>query len=303
MKVASPPQPAPHDPQREIRILKSLAGQHDHVIELITTFRHSQHLILVFPFVTFPLDQVLLTPALLDENRKKGILFGLMSGLEFIHNRGVIHRDIKPSNILLPSVSAGPAKIIDFGTVWMKGDPASEPADEKILDVGTTCYRAPELLFGNQSYGPSLDMWAAGCVVAEVIVPAERRGRKNGEERGLFIAGDLGSELQLIQSIFTTLGTPDEHSWPVSMTLGGGLSGLSVYADHEIQEAKKFPDWGKMAFTEYPARDWKDILPGTTDLEIKFVESLLRYESTWRSTAAEVCLQLYFRVRTLTVLG
>ena len=220
LKAASPPQPAPHDPEREIRILRNLAGQNDHIIQLVTTFRHSQHLVLVFPFITFPLDHVLLTPALIDANRKKEILFGLMSGLDFIHSKGVIHRDIKPSNILLPSVSAGPAKIIDFGTAWMRGDFASEPANKKILDVGTTCYRAPELLFGNQSYDFSLDMWAAGCVAAEVIVPAERRGRKNGEERGLFIAGDLGSELQLIQSIFTTLGTPDEHSWPVSMTLG-----------------------------------------------------------------------------------
>jgi hypothetical protein len=34
----------------------------------------------------------------------------------------------------------------------------------------------------------------------------------------LFDAGPVGSDLSLIQSIFTTLGTPDEQTWPVSKT-------------------------------------------------------------------------------------
>lgn len=74
--------------------------------------------------------------------------------------------------------------------------------------MGTTCYRAPELLFGDKEYGAALDLWAAGCVVAEVVA---RKPHKS-----LFDSGELGSDLSLLASIFKTLGTPDEEVWPVS---------------------------------------------------------------------------------------
>lgn len=138
-------------------------------------------------------------------NQTRSHLKSLFSALAHIHAQGIIHRDIKPSNILLAS-PAGPASLADFGIAWMAGDPASEPANEKITDVGTTCYRPPELLFGYKAYGCALDLWAAGCVVAEVVGKGE-----------LFDSGELGSELALIHSHFTTLGTPTDETWPVSI--------------------------------------------------------------------------------------
>lgn len=90
----------------------------------------------------------------------------------------------------------------------MDGDEASEPADQKITDVGTTAYRPPELLFGDKKYGCALDLWAAGCVVAEVVARPPHPTP--------FDSGPLGSDLALIQSIFKTLGTPTDESWPVS---------------------------------------------------------------------------------------
>ena len=99
----------------------------------------------------------------------------------------------------------------------MDGDTASEPANEKITDVGTTAYRPPELLFGHRGYDCSLDLWAAGCVVTEAIT---------GGERTLFDAGPLGSELALIHSIFKTLGTPSSDTWQVCCSLCTGSSGV-----------------------------------------------------------------------------
>ena len=86
-------------------------------------------------------------------------------------------------------------------------DEDSEPTEQKITDVGTTSYRPPELLFGYTEYNSSIDLWAAGCVVAEVV---------SGGEKTLFDAGPLGTELALIQSIFKTLGTPTSATWEVS---------------------------------------------------------------------------------------
>ncbi len=97
----------------------------------------------------------------------------------------------------------------DSHLAWRQalGDAAQADGRLKILDVGTTSYRPPELLFGKTNYNISLDLWAAGCVVAESI---------RLDNKTLFSSGELGSELALIQSIFSTLGTPNIDTWPVS---------------------------------------------------------------------------------------
>ena len=149
------------------------------------------------------------------------ILTGLFCALAHIHAKGIIHRDIKPANILLGS-PVGPPYLADFGIAWSPDDPASEPSDQKITDVGTTCYRPPELLFGHSAYGPETDLWAAGCVVAECVrysskVVKKPRTKSGEAEWTLFDAGEMGSELALVKSIFETLGTPTDETWPVSL--------------------------------------------------------------------------------------
>lgn len=161
---------------------------------------------LVFPFMPYDLD-ILLRSNKTSETTRCGVLKDLFTALAHLHELGIIHRDVKPSNILVRSPS-GPAYLADFGIAWSPTDPASEATNEKILDVGTTSYRPPELLFGHQRYGTELDMWAAGCVAAQVVCLSAKT---------LFNAGDLGSELALIRSIFETLGTPDLVVWPVRL--------------------------------------------------------------------------------------
>lgn len=194
----------PHDAAREARILQAV--QHQNIIRLVETFNLSGgRLIMVFPFMSCDLNGLLYDAQFTSETTRT-ILRDLFSGLAYIHSQGIIHRDVKPSNILLASPQ-GPACLADFGIAWSPDEASSERADAKIIDVGTTCYRPPELLFGKQDYNTSLDMWAAGCVAAQVV---------SLKRHTLFDAGDLGSELALIKSIFETLGTPDLTTWPVS---------------------------------------------------------------------------------------
>ena len=208
----------PHDSKREARILAAAA--HSYIIPLLRTHTLSSQFLLVFPFQPFVLDTVLSTGYPLNAMSARDILEGLFRALAHIHSKGIIHRDIKPANILL-GTPEGPAFLADFGIAWSPDDPASEPSDQKITDVGTTCYRAPELLFGHKVYGPGMDLWAAGCVVAECVWRGfdwyDKQSDKVGKtEWTLFDAGELGSELALIKSIFETLGTPTDETWPVN---------------------------------------------------------------------------------------
>ena len=186
---------------------------------------------------------------------------------------GILHRDLKPSNILL---ARRPTRIPeydlcigDFGIAWHADDPASEPADVKITDIGTTCYRAPELLFGCHNYKEGIDLWSAGCIIAEILMHNVRlRGGAIKRDWTLFDAGELGSELALVKSIFETLGTPNEECWP---------------------ESKSLPDWGKMSFVEFPVKPWPIILPGADDFHRDVIAKLVQYQSTERISAQKVC--------------
>lgn len=193
----------PHDSAREARILRSL--RHERIIPLLDLFKQTGgRLILVFPFLPYDL-QSLLKRHRIDKEQARAHMRDMFSALAALHAAGIIHRDVKPSNILLKTHS-GPAYLADFGIAWSPGDVASEAPNNKITDVGTTSYRPPELLFGNKKYSCSLDLWAAGCVLAQT-------SSLSGDT--LFDSGHLGSELALIQSIFKSLGTPDLDAWPV----------------------------------------------------------------------------------------
>jgi len=75
-----------------------------------------------------------------------------------------MHRDLKPDNLLISP--EGLLKFTDFGLSRYFGTP------ERKLTTGivTRYYRAPEILYGAQYYGPSIDMWSAGCILAELLL-------------------------------------------------------------------------------------------------------------------------------------
>lgn len=72
---------------------------------------------------------------------------------------------MKTENILLNS--NGTLKIADFGLARNKLQPHEKSMDCLTTPVVTLWYRAPELLLGSDEYDEAIDLWSAGCILAE----------------------------------------------------------------------------------------------------------------------------------------
>ncbi|KAB8292383.1 hypothetical protein EYC80_008119 [Monilinia laxa] len=260
----------PHSPTREIAILKKLS--HPSIISLHTTiYDQESRLVLLLPYMPYTLSDLLSQSRNgLDIRTTKKIFKELLSGLAYLHAEQIIHRDISPSNILLPQDinGADPIVITDFGTAWHPSVSSSaEPVDQKCLEVGTTCYRGPETLFSNTSYTTSLDLWSTGVLLAECLrsPPTPLLESRRGDEDG--------NQLGLILSMFKTLGTPTEETWP---------------------EALKWKTNPFQWWNIFPRKPWEELLPDVEEDGRDLVAELVVYESGDRLTADQALNHAFF---------
>ncbi|XP_024133448.1 cyclin-dependent kinase-like 1 isoform X4 [Oryzias melastigma] len=146
---------------REIRMLKQL--KHVNLVNLLEVFRRKRRLHLVFEFCEQTvLNELDRHPRGVPEAQLKSIVWQTLQAVNFCHKHNCIHRDVKPENILL--TKTGVIKLCDFGFARILTGPEDDYTDY----VATRWYRAPELLVGDTQYGPPVDVWALGCVFAEL---------------------------------------------------------------------------------------------------------------------------------------
>ncbi len=108
----------------------------------------------------------------MEEAVARHIFRQLLSGVDYLHRKGVVHRDIKPANIVLTSESkyCG-AKLIDFGLSCYADDPSRMKKT-----VGTIKYMAPEMLYNYvfrntaKLYTELVDEWGLGVCLFSALI-------------------------------------------------------------------------------------------------------------------------------------
>ncbi|GFV14848.1 hypothetical protein TNCV_4219421 [Trichonephila clavipes] len=183
---------------REIKILRDL--DHPNVIGLLDIFGSRSNVSLVFDFMDTDLEIVIKDPQIiLTPSHIKAYTIMTLQGLEHLHSLWILHRDLKPNNLLINA--EGVLKIGDFGLAKNYGSPNKVYSHQ----VVTRWYRAPELIFGATIYATGIDIWAVGCILAELLL------------RVPFLPGK--TDLDQLSQIFKVLGAPDEEDWPHVSTL------------------------------------------------------------------------------------
>ncbi|PNF31464.1 hypothetical protein B7P43_G03409 [Cryptotermes secundus] len=190
---------------REIKILRQL--NHKNIVNLREIVTDKQDALdfrkdkgsfyLVFEYMDHDL-MGLLESGMVDFNEahNASIMRQLLDGLNYCHKKNFLHRDIKCSNILMNN--RGEVKLADFGLARLySAEDRQRPYTNKVI---TLWYRPPELLLGEERYGPAIDVWSCGCILGELFW-----------KKPLF-RGNV--ELMQLEIISNLCGTPTPAVWP-----------------------------------------------------------------------------------------
>ncbi|CAG5035677.1 unnamed protein product [Parnassius apollo] len=146
------------------RKVLALGTNHPYLCHLFATFQTDSHLFFVMEYLNggdlmFHIQQSGRFP----EPRARFYAAEIVSGLKFLHKRGIIYRDLKLDNILLDF--DGHVRIADFGMCKL------QIYLDKTADTfcGTPDYMAPEIIKGLK-YNQTVDWWSFGVLLYEMLI-------------------------------------------------------------------------------------------------------------------------------------
>jgi len=275
MKIVHDGEGVPYSCLREIAILKAIS--HQHVERLFDVFCKPHSIILVSELWIEALtlwsymklfrtaqvqDRVRDSHALgpgLEPGQVQDLSQQLLSGLEHCHAHRIIHRALQPKNLYIDALHSPTLKIGGFKFARA----FSLPVPQYTHEVVNLNYKAPEILLGSRLYGVPIDVWSVGCILGEMATGSP------------VIHGETQSEIAVIFSMFSKLGTPDETVWP-------GVSEL--------------PDF-KPTFPKWKPQGWANIrntLVKVGPAGIDLLEQLLCYDPRARISARRALAHPYF---------
>ena len=110
-------------------------------------------------------------------NNIKMYMRQLLLALAHCHKNGIVHADVKPGNLLLIGKQL---KLIDYGHSFFYF-----PQHKNTHYLGTTSYKAPEILMNWQYFNYKVDIWSAGRIFLDMLVPHKLgsfRGQDNDDQ-------------------------------------------------------------------------------------------------------------------------
>ncbi|KAF6076908.1 cyclin dependent kinase 10 [Phyllostomus discolor] len=244
---------------REITLLLRL--RHPNIVELkeVVVGNHLESIFLVMGYCEQDLASLLENmPTPFSEAQVKCIVLQVLRGLHYLHRNFIIHRDLKVSNLLM--TDKGCVKTADFGLARAYGIPV-KPMTPKVV---TLWYRAPELLLGSCTQTTSIDMWALGCVLAELLAHKP------------LLPGT--SEIHQVDLIVQLLGTPSENIWP-------GFSELPLASQYSLRKQ--------------PYNNLKHKFPWLSEAGLRLLNLLFMYDPKKRATAGDCLESSYFKEKPL----
>lgn len=216
---------------REITILRRV--KHDNIVQILEIAQTpSGDPLMVMEFCQASLLELLNSQRHdLSFSEVKYVIRQVLDATGHLHERGILHRDLATKNVLFNL--SGEIKVCDFGIsrlgfAWDSefGSLSARDLEDPNMIVSLP-YRAIELLLGDRRYGPALDVWACGCILAEIL------GCQSGR-RQPFFGGSRErpnkTPQMLVEEIFQIIGRPTDETWP-------GLSKLPLIKNFNTPRA------------------------------------------------------------------
>lgn len=232
---------------REIKALTKLS--HPNIMKLKEVIRVNEDLYCVFEYCDQNLYQYYLTHkengSKIPEIQLKQIFYQIVEGLAYMHKHGFFHRDLKPENILY---TKGVIKIADLG---LAREIRSRPPYTDY--VATRWYRAPEILLKSLNYNSPVDIYALGCILAELL-----------QLTPLFPGS---SEFDQIHKICGLLGTPSMSTWAEGYRLATQIG---------------------FSFPQYQGIPLGNVLFNTSSEGVHLVSIMLSFDPFKRPTALQI---------------
>ncbi|KAH7570760.1 hypothetical protein ACOSP7_019172 [Xanthoceras sorbifolium] len=178
---------------KEVSLSKEL--YHDYIVRLLEVRREGHSVKLIYEHLDSDLHIFMREYPGMSSFLIQRFLYQILHGIAYFHSLELFHRYLKPDCVLVDTKTKF-IKIADAGLA----KPIGVPHTDQIIMVENQKYRAPEILLGDTKASTPVDMWAVGCMFAEMVTKEPLFPGKCAED--------------VLREIFCVRGVPNEDNWP-----------------------------------------------------------------------------------------